>query len=166
MNELGKDKFNTRRETFKFWDLMRLILEIWRYNSNYTHMDVLCFVVLGYHDDVIKWKHFPRYWPFVRGMHRSPFNSPHKGQWRGALMFSLICVWINGWVNDREASDLKRYRAHYGVTVMMVMWQVAFAWCIYLILFRVALLAQRRWSNSIKGRYNKNNAGTVRISLT
>ena len=30
------------------------------------------------HDDVIKWKHFPRYWPFVRGIHRSPVNSPHK----------------------------------------------------------------------------------------
>ena len=42
------------------------------------------------HDDVIEWKHFPRYWPFVRGIHRSPVNSPHKGQWRGALMFSLI----------------------------------------------------------------------------
>ena len=40
------------------------------------------------HDDVIKWEHFPRYWPFVRGIHRSPVNSPHKGQWRGALMFS------------------------------------------------------------------------------
>ena len=45
-----------------------------------------------YHDDVIKWKHFPRYWPFVRGIHRSPVNSPDKGQWRGALMFSLICA--------------------------------------------------------------------------
>ena len=43
-------------------------------------------------DDVIKWKHFPRYGPFVRGIHRSPVNSPHKGQWRGALMFSLICA--------------------------------------------------------------------------
>ena len=31
-----------------------------------------------YHDDVIKWKHFPRYWPFVRGIHRWPVNSPHK----------------------------------------------------------------------------------------
>ena len=30
------------------------------------------------HDDVIKWKHSPRYWPFVRGIHRSPANSPHK----------------------------------------------------------------------------------------
>ena len=70
------------------------------------------------HDDVIKWKHFPRYWPFVRGIHRSPVTSPHKGQWRGALMFSLICVWINGWVNNREAGDLRRYRAHYDPTVM------------------------------------------------
>ena len=57
------------------------------------------------HDDVIKWKHFPHYWPFVRGIHRPPVNSPHKGQWRGALMFSLIYVWVNDWVNNREASD-------------------------------------------------------------
>ena len=70
------------------------------------------------HDDVIKWKHFPRNWPFVRGIHRSPVNSPHKGQWRGALMFSLICVWINDWVNNREAGDLRRYRAHSDVIVM------------------------------------------------
>ena len=42
------------------------------------------------------WKHFQRYWPFVRGIHRSPVNSPHKGQWRGALMFSLICTRSNG----------------------------------------------------------------------
>ena len=66
----------------------------------------------------IKWKHFPRYWPFVWGIHRSPVNSPHKGQWRGALMFSLICARINGWVNTREAGDLRRHRAHCDVTVM------------------------------------------------
>ena len=47
-----------------------------------------------------------------------PVNSPHKSQWRGALLFSLIYVWINGWVNNGEASDLRRYRAHYDVTVM------------------------------------------------
>ena len=70
------------------------------------------------YDDVIKWKHLPRYWPFVRGIHRSPVNSPHEGQWRGALMFSLICVWINGWVNNGGAGDFRRYRAHYDVTVM------------------------------------------------
>ena len=66
----------------------------------------------------MKWKHFPRYLPFVRGILRSPVNSPHKGQWRGALIFSLICVWINSWVNNREAGDLRRYRAHYDVIVI------------------------------------------------
>ena len=75
--------------------------------------------IAGTHDDVIKWKHFPRYWPFVGGIHRSPVNSPHKGQWRGALMFTLICTRINGWVNNREAGDLRRHRAHYDVIVML-----------------------------------------------
>ena len=67
------------------------------------------------HDDVIKWKHLPRYWPFVRGIHWSPDHTPHKGQWRKALMFSLICVWINGWVNNRATGNLRR---HYDVIVM------------------------------------------------
>ena len=70
------------------------------------------------HDDVIKWKHFPRYWNFVGGIHRSPLNSPYKGQWRGALMFSLICAWINAWVNNGEAGDLRRHLAHYDVILM------------------------------------------------
>ena len=71
------------------------------------------------HDDVIEWKHFPRYRPFVRGIHRSPVNSPHKGQWRGALIFSLIYTWINGWVNNGEAGDLRHHRAHYDVIVII-----------------------------------------------
>ena len=70
------------------------------------------------HDDVIKWNYFPRYWPFVREIHWSPVNSPHKGQWRGALMSSLICSWINGWVNNGDAGDLRRHRTHYDVTVI------------------------------------------------
>ena len=45
-------------------------------------------------------------------------NSPHKGQWRGALMFSLICARINGWVNNREAGDLRRHPVHCDVIVM------------------------------------------------
>ena len=91
---------------------------LWRIDKLQT-----CIVIwawLEHHDDVIKWKHFPRYWPFVRRIHRSPVNSPHKGQWRGALMFTLICVWINGWVNNREAGDLRRNRAHYDVIVMYI----------------------------------------------
>ena len=69
-------------------------------------------------DDVIKWKHLPRNWPFVRGIHRSWVNSLHKGQWRGALMFSLICVWIDNWINNHEAGDLRCYRTHYDVIVI------------------------------------------------
>ena len=71
-----------------------------------------------YYDDVIKWKHFPRYWAFVRGIHRSQVNSTHKGR-RGALRFSLVYAWINGWVNNREAGDLRHHRAHYEITVTL-----------------------------------------------
>ena len=71
------------------------------------------------HDDFIKWKHFPRYWPFVCGIHRWPAYSPHKGQRRGALMFSLTFAWINGWVNNIEAGGLRHHRTHYDVTVMI-----------------------------------------------
>ena len=71
------------------------------------------------HDDVIKWKHFPRNWPLCAGNSPVPVNSAHKGQWRGALMFSLICVWINGLVNNREAGDLRRHRGHFDVNVML-----------------------------------------------
>ena len=85
-----------------------------------------CFVI---HYDVIKWKHFLRYWPFVRGLHRSPVNSPHKGQWRGALMFTLICTRINDWVNNREAGDLRPNRAHYGVIVMKIETHLMYSIC-------------------------------------
>ena len=47
-------------------------------------------------------------------------NSTHRGQWRGALVFSLICAWINGWVNNREADDLRRHRGHYDVNIMTI----------------------------------------------
>ena len=71
-----------------------------------------------YHDDVIKWKHFPRNWSFVPGNSPVPVNSSHKGQWRGALMFSLLCAWINDWVNHREAGDLRHNHGHYDINVM------------------------------------------------
>ena len=102
------------------WKGLRVDNRIRSDNSTNKSQSILrsCFIILR-HDDVIKWKHFPRYWPFVHGIHRSPVNSPHKGQWRGALIFSLICVWINNWVNDREAGDSWRYCAHYDVIIMM-----------------------------------------------
>ena len=60
------------------------------------------------------------------GIHRSPVNSPHKGQWRRALMFSLICARINGWVNNCEAGDFRRHRTHYDVTVMYIKYKQNF----------------------------------------
>ena len=86
-----------------------------RYHARYSAQILICI-----HDDVIKWIDFLRYWPFLRGIHRSPVNSSHNGQRRGALMFSLICTWINGWVNNREADDLRRLRTHYDVNVMNI----------------------------------------------
>ena len=75
-------------------------------------------VILVLQDDVIKWNHFPRYWTFVWRIRRLPVNSPHKGQWRGALVFSLICAWINAWVHNSEAGDLISHPTNYDVIVM------------------------------------------------
>ena len=115
-------KWPVTRKIFPFDDVIMIsyhgILDVWICYAMAKHVAIM--KVNPYHDDVIKWKHFPCYWPFVRGIHRSPVNSPHKGQWHGALMFILICAWINGWVNNGEAGDLRRYRIHYDVTVMYV----------------------------------------------
>ena len=66
-----------------------------------AHVERLCSAI---HYDVIKWKYFPRYWPFVRGIHRPPVDSPHKGPCRRALIFCLVRAWTNGWAN---AGDLR-----------------------------------------------------------
>ena len=54
---------------------------------------------------------------------------PSQSQWRGALMFSLICVWTNGWANNRDAGDLRRHRAHYDVTVVEGKFVISCMWC-------------------------------------
>ena len=56
---------------------------------------------------------------FMREIHRSPLNSPHKDQWHGGLMFSFIRVWTNGWINNRDAGDLRPHRVHYDVIVII-----------------------------------------------
>ena len=84
-----------------------------------------CVITKLEHHEAIEWKHFPRYWPFVWGIHWSPVNSLHKGQWHGALMFSLICTGINNWVNIHEAGDFRCMRTHYDVTVMIVVYNTA-----------------------------------------
>ena len=61
-------------------------------------------------------------------IHRSPVDATRKGQWRWALMFSLIWAWINGWANNRDASYLRRHRAHYDVTVMTSPKHISIQW--------------------------------------
>ena len=118
-------------------DRISCVLFRWRHQPLYVGyqrwgiLDPSCPWAAGYrkkhyihitaYNDVIKWKHFPRYWPFVQGIHRSLVNSPHKSQWRGALVLYLIYAWMNGWVNNREADDLRRHRAHYDVIVIRYM---------------------------------------------
>ena len=90
----------------------------------------VCFVgilnkLFKHHRLAIKswWRHplevFSALLAICGGIHRSPVNSPHKGQWRGAL-FSLICAWTHCWVNNRLTGDLRRHRAHCDVIVMLM----------------------------------------------
>ena len=66
------------------------------------------------HDDVIKWKHFPRYWPFVWGIHRSLVNPPQRPVTRSFDVFFDLRL-------DKRQSKQSRgcHRAHYDVTVMI-----------------------------------------------
>ena len=85
----------------------------------YTYISILVYkycVSECFYNDVTKWKHFPRYWPFVRGIHRSPVDSLHKGQRHRVVIFSLLCT--NYWANNRDAGDLRRPHTHHDVTVM------------------------------------------------
>ena len=87
----------------------------------YKKQNNVCAIVTNclsaHHDDVIKWKHFPRYWPFERGIHRwIPLTKASDAE---LWCFLWSAPWINGWVNNREAGNLIRYRVHYDVTVML-----------------------------------------------
>ena len=100
----------------------------------YWTLHISIDIMYGVYDDVTKW----RYWLIGRGIHQSPVNPFHKGQWRGALMFSFICAWTNGWVDNRDAGDLRRYCARYDVTVRL--WEIA---------IRAIALRQPQWQGAL-----------------
>ena len=81
----------------------------------HCHTTALSLDIFAVHDNVITWKHFPRYWP---GIGEFPAQRPVT---RSFLMFSLICSGINSWVNNVDVGDLRRYGAHYDVTVMNIL---------------------------------------------
>ena len=89
---------------------------LWRQCNGFILSVLLRWLVTG------SWWHqqmesFPRYWSFVRGIHRSPVNSPHKGKWGAALRFFLIRAWTNSWVYNRDAGDLGPHNAYFDVIV-------------------------------------------------
>ena len=70
------------------------------------------------HDGVVKWKHFPCYWPFAREFHWWPVDSPQSPVTRSVAVFFDPRLKKNGWANNRDAGDLRRYWGHYDVTGM------------------------------------------------
>ena len=71
--------------------------------------------------DYVKLKKFPALLAICARNSPVPGEFPAKRQWRGGLLFSLIYTRINGWVNNDEAGNLRRLRAHYDVTVMSLL---------------------------------------------
>ena len=86
-------------------------------------MFVFWFIFYWSHGDLIKWKYFLRYWPCVREIHRWLVVT-HKGQWRGDLMFSFMCIWRKGWAKHQDGDDLSRHRAHHDIAVTLSLPQI------------------------------------------
>ena len=101
-------------------DIITFLCREYSWSMLVIGVTVRVYGAFGYpfHDNVIKWEHFARGWPFVRRMHRSPVDSPHKAHCLGALMFSLMCASMNGWPSNWDAGDLGRLGDHCAVTVM------------------------------------------------
>ena len=103
------------------YDWLRALVHLWHHDRDDLNM-VLLAIFQEQNMWFSWWRHqmetFSALLALCAGNSPVPVNSPHKGQWRGALMFSLICAWINRWVNNREAGDLRRHRGHYDVNVM------------------------------------------------
>ena len=118
------------------WGFEMLLRPLWSHSNAYTSMHGLewwtdyaitrglfwCLFPDWRSNKVTWWRHQMETFSALLALcvGNSPVTGefPHKGQWREALIFSLICVWINRWVNNREAGDLRCYCAHYEVTVM------------------------------------------------
>ena len=90
---------------------------------------------------------------FLMGIHQSPVNSPHKGQWRGAMIFSLICAWINGWAIHRGTGNLRRHRGHYDVIVMILPLMMKF-WSYHLIASKCFGARKFIWKDDLPHLWN------------
>ena len=105
------------------------------------------------HEAVIRWEHFPHYWPFVGVMHRSPVISPQWSPVTRRFDVFLICARINVWVNIREARDLRSHRTHRDVIVMVhlvdMFWlhcterHIRFIYCVFLLELNVPKITRQ-----------------------
>ena len=77
---------NNREKSFFDQKLKQILIFVWHLSVHQANRTQSIESIYG---DVIKWKHFPRHWTFVRGIHQSHVNPHHKGQWRGALMLFI-----------------------------------------------------------------------------
>ena len=93
---LQKDPFTNTAQMIFFLLLIKAFSSWWRYQME-AFSALLAFCV---------------------EIHRWPVKSPHKSQWRGALVFSMISAWTNSWASNGYAGDLRRHRAHYNVIVI------------------------------------------------
>ena len=107
---------NNANMCYRIYSICWLILRKWKiyicFSAPISNPNHKCTI----HDDVIKWKHFPHCWPFVRGIHRSEFPA-QRPVTRSFDVFFDLCL-NKRLSNNHEADDLRRYRAHYDVTVM------------------------------------------------
>ena len=115
-NKLCITQFHMTRDDMSFNSYLTLLVLVMKDIELYKFIK---FVFEGHRS---WWRHqmetFSALLALCAGNSPVPVNSSHKGQWRGTLMFSLICARINDWVNNREAGDLRRHRGHYDVNVM------------------------------------------------
>ena len=92
------------------------------------------------HDDVIKWKHFPRYWTFVRGIHRWPVNSPHE--WpvtRKMFPFDDVIMQYGGPKLPYTVKSVFREWYVYSAGIIFIPWDILLSRQLYFIIQRVII---------------------------
>ena len=113
------DEYAKQADNFAGWYcLVFIVVEDKETFILYNQMLLISWRCKVYHNYVIKWKHFPRYWPIVRGIHQSRWNPRARPVTRSFDVFFYLRL-NNGWVNNRETGDLRRHRAHYDVIVIV-----------------------------------------------
>ena len=116
----GDDQDGIYRSWFRGrWNMKKIISLEFDIHMSLSFWDTS---IWNNHGDVIKMETYSALLALCAGgIHLSPVNSCYEDQWRGALMSYLICAWTNGWVNNRDAGELRSHRPHYDLTIMTLL---------------------------------------------